>query len=205
MKNRLKNITLTQAMPFIILIAGGVALLASFVLTRDTFHLMDHPNTRVGCDLNPIVSCGTVIKSKSSEILFGVPNPVYGLGIFSALFTMGVLLVSGVKFPRWIWLGLQAGVTGGVILVHWFFYHSVFVIGALCPYCMLTWSMVIPLFWYVTLYNIREKNIILPARSRKLVNFAHKHHFDAILLWLVIITVIILNNFWYYFGKHLPF
>ena len=38
----------------------------------------------------------------------------------------------------------------------WLIGQSIFVLGTLCPWCMLVWLVTIPLFWVVTLRNARE-------------------------------------------------
>jgi uncharacterized membrane protein len=63
---------------------------------------------------------------------------VAGLAIVT---TVGVVLLTGAGLPHWFWLGLQAGVTFGVVFVHWLIYQSLYVIGALCPYCMAAWAV----------------------------------------------------------------
>ncbi len=74
------------------------------------------------------------------------PNPLLGIASFAVVTTLGVVLLTGAVLPRWVWLGLQAGVTFGVVFVHWLIYQSLYVIGALCPYCMVVWAVTIPLF-----------------------------------------------------------
>ena len=38
----------------------------------------------------------------------------------------------------------------------WLMYQSIFVLGTLCPWCMVTWSVVIPIFWVSTLWNLKH-------------------------------------------------
>ena len=44
-----------------------------------------------------------------------------------------------------------------MVFVHWLIYQSVFVIGALCPYCMVVWAVTIPTFFYVTVHNLARQ------------------------------------------------
>jgi uncharacterized membrane protein len=134
---------------------------------------------------------------------FGFPNPWLGLTAFAVLLTVGVSLLAGAKFKRWFWLGLEAGTIFGVGFVHWLFYETVYHINALCPWCMAVWVVVIPTFWYVTLYNIEQGVIKLPKGKWQTVGaFARRHHFDILVLWFLIILALILKHFWYYYGKH---
>lgn len=109
----------------------------------------------LGCDLNPIVGCGPVINTAPASIFGDIPNPLIGVIAFSALLVVATLLRSGLSLPRWFWLGLQAGVIFGIGIVSYLQYESIFQIHALCPYCMVVWSVMIPTFWLVTAHVLR--------------------------------------------------
>ncbi len=105
------------------------------------------------CSINPVLSCGNVMESAQASLL-GFPNPVIGVAAFPLVLATGMALLAGARFARWYWLGLQAGVTVALALISWLVFQSLYRIGALCPYCMVVWVVVIPLFWYVTLRNL---------------------------------------------------
>lgn len=195
---------LERWIPYILIIAGIVGVLAAFIITEDKIKLLENPNYKPACSINPIISCGSVMESEQSKA-FGFANPYIGLVGYPVLITLGVVLLSGAKLRRWIWLGLNFGLLFGVLFVHWLFYQSVWHIQALCPYCMAVWAVTIPAFWYVTLYNLQKGYIKLPARLKSVGLFARRHHLDILVLWYLIIIGLILHHFWYYFGKHLPF
>ena len=48
--------------------------------------------------------------------------------------------------------------------MHWLIFQSLYVIGALCPYCMAVWAVTIPICWYVTLHNLERGH--LPVSTR---------------------------------------
>jgi hypothetical protein len=91
--------------------------------------------------------------------VFGFPNALLGIAGFAVVTTVGVAIAAVARLPRWFWFGMQAGVTLGVVFVHWLIYQSRYVIGALCPYCMIVWAVSIPVFWYVTLHNLHEGHL----------------------------------------------
>lgn len=190
--------TLATTLPFIYTIGGAIGLIASFILTLDKFKLLENPNYIPDCNINPILSCGSVMKTWEASVL-GFPNSFLGMAGFAALLTIGVMMLAGAqKLPRWFWLGLQLGSLLGVALIHWLFFESVYRINALCPYCMVVWAVTIPVFWYTTLYNLRTGVVATPARLKGLVAFLQRHHGDVLLLWFLVIAGFILNHFWYY-------
>jgi len=136
-----------------LVVTGLVSLWASLTLTYDKIALLEGEATgtakQLGCDLSAFVSCSSVVTSEQSEA-FGFPNTFIGIVGFAVVVTLGVVLATGVSLPRWMWLGFQAGVLFGIGFVTWLQYQAIFEIGKLCPWCMVVWAMMIPMFVVVT-------------------------------------------------------
>jgi uncharacterized membrane protein len=198
----LKNMTLARALPWLLVIMGIIGLTCSFILTMDEVHLLKNPHFQPSCNLNPVISCGSVMKSTQAHA-FEFPNPFIGLAAFSVVITVGVALLAGATLKRWFWIGLQLGALFGIAFVHWLFFNTVYRINALCPYCMVVWVATISTFWYVLLYNIEKDYITLPRAWRGVGAFARRHHLDILILWFLIIAGLILQHFWYYYGHYL--
>ncbi|MDB5170412.1 MAG: rane protein-like protein [Candidatus Saccharibacteria bacterium] len=197
----IKNLTLQKALPYILLIGGIIGYTAAFIIMFEKIQLLDNPGYVPSCDLNPVISCGSVMESKQANA-FGFPNPFIGLGAFPVLAVIGGAILAGAKFKRWFWLGLNAGLVFALGFVHWLFFQSVYSIQALCPYCIAVWIVCITTFWYVTLYNIDQKNIKLPkGKAMTAYGWVRRHHLDLLVLWFLVITGLILNHFWYYYSR----
>ena len=138
-----------------LIVTGGVGWLAAFELTLDKFRLLTNPDAVLSCNINPIVECGTNLASWQGEV-FGFPNPLIGLGGFVAPIAVGVALLAGARFANWFWIAFNVGLAGALAFVIWLIGQSMFVLGTLCPWCMLVWLVTIPLFWVVTLRNAAE-------------------------------------------------
>ncbi|MGW3353168.1 vitamin K epoxide reductase family protein [Nonomuraea rubra] len=183
-----------------LLTLGGLAgFAAAFTLSVEKIALLKNPAYVPSCSLNPVLSCGSVMNTPQAEA-FGFPNPLLGVAGFAAMTTIGVVLLTGAGLPRWFWLGLQAGVTFGVVFVHWLIYQSLYVIGALCPYCMVVWAVMIPLFWYVTLHNLHQGHLPVPAGARRVVVLLSGYHAVAVTVWFVAVTALIGVRFWSYWS-----
>lgn len=187
---------LTRILPYVFIIAAIVGLAASLALTYDKIQVLKNPAYIPSCNINPIISCGSVMKTEQSNLL-GVPNTLFGLMGFSMLLAFGVALLAGAKFKRWLWQAINAGVLVGFIFFVYLFFEGVFRIHAICPYCFAVWMVMPPVLWYVTLYNLGEGHIgrSLPARLKA---FLVRRHGDVLLAWYVIIFLILLTRFWYY-------
>lgn len=195
-----RKLSLTKILPWMLVVLGALGLIFSLVIMYDKVALLQDPNFRPACDINPVVSCGSVMESDQASA-FGFPNPFIGIIGFSVVIATGMAALAGARFKRWYWLGLQLGVIFGVAFVHWLFFQSVYRIGALCPYCMGVWVVTITLFWYVTLYNIQAGHIRLKGWLEKIGFFLRRHHLDILILWFLIIAALILKRFWYYYGE----
>ncbi len=194
-----KKLTFLQALPYILLIGGIIGAFCAGMLTWEKINILEHPSATLNCDLNPVVACGPVINTKQAAA-FGFPNPFMGLFGFGVITAVGAAMLAGATFKRWFWLGLQTGVTFGIAFTIWLQYQSLFTIGALCPFCMVVWAIMIPMFWYTTLYNIQAGNIKLSGKLAAVGTFAQKYHADILLVWYLIIIGLILNRFWYYWS-----
>jgi uncharacterized membrane protein len=193
------KLTLPVVLPYLLIAAGIIGCLASFVLTYDKIQVLQNPGYQPACNINPILSCGSVMKTQQASLL-GVPNTIFGLIAFSMLLTFGVLLAGGTAVKRWVWLGAQAAATAGVMFMHYLFFQGVFRINAICPWCFVVWMITIPVFWYITQYNLAVRHIQLPGAWSSVVAFARRHHGDILLVWFLMIFAILLQHFWYYWS-----
>ena len=196
-KARFKKLSSYSKFALVLVLASSIGLAASFILTLEKFSLLKNPVAVLSCDLNPIVSCGSVIQSKQAEA-FGFANPLIGLIGFAVIITIGMGILAGAKYKRWFWLGLEAGTVLGVLFSHWLVYQSIFVIQALCPFCIVVWAVVIALFVLVTRFNLQEGNIKPPKVLKGLSQLLVRYPWIVIGSWYLIIALLILNQFWYY-------
>jgi uncharacterized membrane protein len=134
-------------------ICGLVGLTAAMILTIDRIKLLENPATELGCNLSPFIACGPVMQSRAGA-LFGFPNPLLGIIGFSVVVTIAMALLAGARFRRWYWIGLQTGVLLAAVFITWLQTQSLYVIGALCLWCMLVWSVTIPTVVAVTVRNL---------------------------------------------------
>lgn len=152
----------SRATGWVLLVGGLLGFIAAFELIVEKVALLKDPNYSLNCDINPVLSCGSVINTAQAEV-FGFPNPIIGIASFSVVLTFAVLLLAKVELPRWIWLGLNAGALLGFGFVGWLVWQSLYSIGALCPWCMVVWASTIPIFWQVTADNLANGRLRLGA------------------------------------------
>ncbi|MDJ0316000.1 MULTISPECIES: vitamin K epoxide reductase family protein [Arthrobacter] len=162
---------MVRAKPFgwFLVITGAISWIASFVLVLDRLQLYTNPDSNLSCDFNSWISCGDVMKTPQAAIL-GFPNPFIGVVAFAVLMTTGVVLLAGAHMNRWFWICMQVGITAGMGLIGWFWFQAVYVLAVLCPYCMIVWAMMIPLFVFITVRNLNHGVISAPPALTKFLN-----------------------------------
>jgi uncharacterized membrane protein len=163
-----------------LVVVGVIGFVAAFALTLDKFRMLENPAAQLSCNFSILVSCSTNLASWQGAI-FGFPNPVIGLAAWSVVITVGLAVLAGARFSRWFWVGLNIGFLGAIVFVIWLIYQSIFVLGVLCPWCMVTWSVTIPSFLAVTFYTVKAGHISAPRAIRRGAGVGYS--------WLFVITI----------------
>lgn len=189
---------LNKTIGYILAILGLIGLIASIWMTVEYIATLKDPAFQPICNINPIISCGSVLDTSQGEVFFGIPNPLLGIAGYAAIMTSGIAILAGATLKRWFWIGLELGTLAAAGFAMWLFYQGVFKIGSICPFCTVIWLTSVPLFWYTTVYNLRNKHIALPAQLQKVNGFIQKHHADILFVWFLVLVGIVLNRFWYY-------
>ncbi|MFD3540735.1 vitamin K epoxide reductase family protein [Streptomyces sp. NPDC058662] len=182
----------SRALALLLVITGAAGLLAAWIITIDKFKLLEDPNFTPGCSLNPIVSCGNIMKSDQAAV-FGFPNPMLGLVAYGMVVCVGVSLLAGARFRGWYWLTFNAGALFGVVFCAWLTYQSLYNINSLCLWCCLAWVATIFLFWYVTAHTVRERLLPAPGWLRA---FLDEFAWVPPVLHVGIIGMLILTRWW---------
>lgn len=175
---------------FISMLVGAIlSLLASFVLSVEAVVLAGDPDAALSCSVNIVLNCATVALHPSAE-LWGFPNSFLGLMAEPVVITVAIAGLSGIKFPRLFMFAAQIGYSLGLIFAWYLFAVSFFVIGALCPWCLLV-TLTTTLVWFaITRYNIRENNLYLPKKTQKKLEGFIKKDYDKLVMWSVVVLAI---------------
>lgn len=191
-----KPLDFSRVLPLVLIGGGGIGLLASFVLTVEKIWWLKDPTASGSCNINPLFSCVSVNTTPQAEV-FGVPTTLFGIIAFSVIVTIGVGLVAGARFRPWFWRAFLVGALLGVGAIHWLFSQSVYVINALCIYCMSVWAATMAIAWYSLLANIQAG--VLPLRSSVkafLERSIFPYHALLYASWVVVIAILIIVRFW---------
>ncbi|MFJ4653069.1 vitamin K epoxide reductase family protein [Nocardia sp. NPDC088792] len=169
-----------------LLIGALLGWAASVTLLVEKFKALTEPGYKPLCSIDQVVACTTVMDSKQAS-LFGFPNPIIGVVGFSVVVTLAVIAVCGIGFPRWMWGGLWLGLFAGIVAVVWLVYQAVFEIHALCPWCMVVWT-VLPAMLAVT-------TNVLWGNSRGFVQVIVEWRWTLVALFYATIILIVYIQF----------
>lgn len=178
-------------------IFGAVGLFMSGLIMYDKIEIMKDPDFVPACTINDVISCTDVMQSNQASA-FGIPNPFIGLFGFGVVLTIGVAVLAGAKFRAWFWYGFLAGLVFAVGFVHWLAYEAVYSIEALCPYCMVVWTVTLPLFITTLVHIVWERQRDAAGiHGRDRYSFAGGWIMPTVVLvvWYAAFVVLILAQF----------
>ncbi len=138
-----------------LIVFGIIGWIAAFALTLEKLHGLANPGAGASCDFSVLVQCTANLQSAQGS-LFGFPNPILGLAGWMAPIVVGAALLAGARFDRWFWIAFNVGMALALALVVFLVITSIYFLGTLCPWCMVTWTVTIPGFLLVTARNARE-------------------------------------------------
>jgi len=176
---------------FVSMLVGAIlSLVAAFVLSVEAVDLAKNPNAQLTCSVNAIINCATVAKHPSAA-LFGFPNSFLGLVAEPIVITVAIAGLAGVKFPRKFMVVAQLCYTLGFMFAYYLLYMSMFVIQALCPWCLLVTLSTTFVFFSMTRYNVREDNLYLPVKLAKRAKACIKKDYDTELALGIVVAAVI--------------
>ena len=179
-----------------VLIAGVIGLVASGTLTIEKIELLLNPYYVPSCNLNPILSCGSVMKTPQASVL-GFPNPLIGIAAFTVVTVTGLLAATKVRLPQWYWVGMTLGTLAGAGFVHWLIFQSLYRIGALCPYCMVVWVVTVSLLVVVASIAFGP---VGAQRGNVVTRELYHWRWSIATLWFTAVFLMILARFWDYWS-----
>jgi len=129
------------------IVLGAIGWFAAFELLTEYMKTLSNPDYAPNCNISILVTCGPNMDSWQGSLL-GFSNTIIGVSAFIAPIAVGVALLAGARFDRWFWIAYRVGLALGFVFILWLAYQSVFSLGTLCPWCMVVWTVMTPLFWF---------------------------------------------------------
>ncbi|MEG3616669.1 vitamin K epoxide reductase family protein [Isoptericola haloaureus] len=152
----------------LLVVLGAVGFGGAMWLAVERILKLQDPDRVTSCSINLFLDCGIAMESWQGALL-GFPNPFIGVAAFPVVITSGVVLLAGARLPRWYHLWLLGGTVLGQLLVFFLMWTSFYVLVALCPACMVVWTIMWPLLWYQVVHDVQEGHLRVGDGLRRLV------------------------------------
>lgn len=188
----------TLSLAAVLLVTGVSGWLASVILLVERVRGLQNPGATLSCDISPFVSCGALFDRWQAEIL-GFPNPILGVAGFVAPIAVAMGLLAGARFGSWYWQLFTLGLLGAWLFVTWLYIQSVYVIGVLCPYCMLVWAVTIPMWWHLLAWGLKH-GTLFGVRTRRVGQQLFPFAWVIVLVNYAVIVLTILVKFPFIFA-----
>lgn len=136
----------------------AIIIVLAFLGLADTWYLAQSAftNTALNCGIEALDQCNTVAQSEYSRI-YGIPLALYGFAFYAAFFVLAAL-VTTMSRPVFVKLMYWISVIG-VLLSLYFLYLQVYVIEALCIYCLA--SIVIAALLFLATWRLKNRELAI--------------------------------------------
>lgn len=171
------------------IVLGAIGWFASFELATEYIKKLKSPGYVPNCSINPLVTCGPNMDSAQGS-LFGFSNTIIGLTAFVVPILIGFALLAGARFSPWFWRLYQVGLLAGFVFVCWLQSQSIFVLGTLCPWCMVIWAVMIPLWWNGLVRPYATGDIPLRGGGRRFARSAYGWVWVVVVVNILIVAMI---------------
>lgn len=185
----------------VMLFFSAIALITSLILSAETLALARAPKKLLACDFNAIVSCSRVAQTWQAEIVkFGelsFPNAFFGIAAESVFVTLAVIGMIRVRVPRWFAVCTWLGGLCVLVYAYWLFSQSMFVIHALCPWCIVLMLSTTVQFMALTHASVSVQGLLTHTKRFSWVENYYRLRYDLLVdtLWIAGIVTLILCQY----------
>lgn len=130
-----------------IMTAGGaIGMVAAFLQTLEKLTLLKNANADLSCNLSSVFSCSNVLNAPQSSV-FGFPNSIMCMALFTIFFMAALVGVTGGKVVRGLRLAVQGLSLFTLGFALWFLWQSTYRINALCVFCIFCFAGLLMVNW----------------------------------------------------------
>lgn len=192
--SRLSDKQLTSWYPKILSGGALIGLVASFWQVVERIHMLKDPGVALSCNLNPVIDCGSVLGNRWAA-LFGFPNALLGIVMFTVLLTVGLMLMSGMELKKWFWKVLAVVTCMLILFSVWFFGMSLYVIGKVCIFCLFIWAVSLPIFCYGTEWLMANNYLRGKLVSSSAITWLRKYQTEMLVVSYAVMAMMYFFRF----------
>ncbi len=172
-----------------LVVLGLIGLWAAADLSIERYLVLTDPTYVPSCSVSIFIDCGPAMGSWQGRLL-GFPNPFLGLGAFPVVMATGVIMATGWRPPRWYWRALLSVTTVAMGMIVFLVFTSVHELARLCPYCMIVWAVMVPL-WVLQISYAVDSGALPGGRRMRTVLVTNRAFvilavYVALIVWVVV-------------------
>jgi len=165
---------------------GAIGMAAAFLQTTEKMTLLAHKDAILACDLNSVFSCTNVLNAWQSSV-FGFPNSIMCLTLFTIFTTTALIGFGGGNLPRGVRISVHALTLFTLCFALWFLAQSIYVIGSLCILCIFCFAGLLLINWGWLRLNAAD--LPIGERARTILAHAITKNYD-VLGWCILATLV---------------
>lgn len=168
------------------ILGGAIGIVAAFIQTLEKIALLKDKDAELACNLNSVFSCTNVLDAPQSS-LFGFPNSIMCLVLFTIFFSIGLAGLANSALHRQLRLSIQGLALFTLGFALWFLWQSTYTIGALCLYCIVCFAglLLVNAAWL----RINVGDLPLSSGAKKSLKRAIQKGADLFLWFLLAVVV----------------
>ncbi|OGL35710.1 hypothetical protein A3F65_03490 [Candidatus Saccharibacteria bacterium RIFCSPHIGHO2_12_FULL_47_16b] len=165
---------------------SAVGIVASFWQLLEKLALLENKDVALSCNLNDVFSCSSVLNASQSSV-FGFPNPIIGLVMFTFFLSVAIFGLSGAKIVKRLALTIQGLALFMLGFTLWLFYENTYSTKAICLFCLFNGTAVV----IINAVMLRHNTVYIPKLKRLTTKGADL--FGWSLLWLAVAFAMLLK------------
>ncbi len=174
---------------WVLTVSGILGLFMSYGFAAIRFGLAIDPAASVQCDVGGIVRCSPILLSPGGALL-GFPNSFLGIAGFTILLILGVQMVGRDVPPTGFWKIAIIPLSLAVLLVFFFEFYSIGVLGLACHDCFVVWFVTIMSFIYAFSYLHQ-----VAGTFGGVGRFVHRWRLWILLGWAAMTAILLIVKF----------
>lgn len=122
--------------------ASAVGLVSSFLQLLDKLIHLKNPTANLACNISSVFNCSNVLDAWQSSF-FGFPNSMMCMIFFSVMLGVALVGATGSSLNKVLRLVMHFFSVFFLFFGAWYLWQSIYVLGAVCIYCMFCYAAVI--------------------------------------------------------------
>src|SRR3989344_1549535 len=167
-------------------LAATVGLASAFWQLMEKLSILKNQDVILSCNFNDVFSCANVLNAQQSSV-FGPPNSVIGIIMFSFFLSIGIVGLTGSKLAKKLALTVQGLALFMLGFTLWFLFQSTYRIQSICIFCLFIGTAVLIINGVMLRHNAEF------SQKLRRLTLHGADLFGLALIWLIVAFAMLLK------------